>query len=382
MTALAWSALQLTGSATAVGVLLIASSVPGLIFVLIGGAAADRYSRRGIMLFSDAARALTLGMVAALGFANALQFWHLIALSIIFGFVRGFFYPAYQAVITELVETDQLRSANGLTGLSMQAGTLVGPLLGAWLVSAASANIAFAFDALTFFAAAHCVLPTGKLRGPAASAAGRNRRGLGSVIAESREGMRYILGSSWLVATIVLPFISNPLLGAAFSVALPTLIRDVWRQGAWLYGLEATAAAIGAIVGMLIFSRVKPKRRGVACFAMSLISAVTLLAFALPIAPFWQPTLVCGVGVVVGFMSESFNLIWLTTVQELVPSDKLGRVFSLDQLGSLALVPIGYALAGAISDRTNPILVFVLAGAIKIGTSLVGLSLRGVRDLR
>jgi MFS family permease len=327
-----------------------------------------------------------------LGLAGALQFWHLIVLSMIFGVVRGFFYPAYQAVIPELVEADHLGSANGLTGLSAQAGTLFGPLLGAWLVSAASANVAFGFDALTFAAAALCVLPTGKLSGSGVSAVSANpapegteskhRRGVRGVLADSRDGLGYIAGSSWLVATIILPFLSNPLLGASFSVALPTLIRDVWRQGAWLFGLEATAAASGAIAGMLIFSRIKPTRRGVACFTMSLISAISLLAFALPVAPFWQPALVCGVGLVVGFMSESFNLIWLTTVQELVPADKLGRVFALDQLGSLALVPIGLALAGVISDRTNPILVFVLAGVIKIGTSLVGLSLRGVRALR
>ncbi len=115
---------------------------------------------------------------------------------------------------------------------------------------------------------------------------------------------------------------------------------------------------------------------------MSLISACSLLTMALPVGRVWQPVLICGVALVVGFMSNSFNLIWLTTVQELVPADKLGRVFSLDLLGSLALVPIGLALAGVISDRTNPILVFVLAGAIKIGTSLIGLSLRGVRELR
>jgi MFS family permease len=95
LTALAWSALQLTGSATAVGILLIASVVPGLIFVLIGGVAADRYSRRAIMLLSDTARGVTLGVIAALGIAGVLQFWHLFVLSVIFGFVRGFFYPAY-----------------------------------------------------------------------------------------------------------------------------------------------------------------------------------------------------------------------------------------------------------------------------------------------
>jgi hypothetical protein len=115
---------------------------------------------------------------------------------------------------------------------------------------------------------------------------------------------------------------------------------------------------------------------------MSLISAVTLLTVALPVEPFWQPALLGVVAFVVGFMSNSFNLIWLTTVQELVTVDKLGRVFSLDLLGSLGPVPIGYALAGVISDRTNPTLVFVVAGAIEMGTSLVGFSLRGVRELR
>ena len=383
LTALAWSALQLTGSATAVGILLIASVVPGLIFVLIGGVAADRYSRRAIMLLSDTARGVTLGVIAVLGFAHVLQLWHLFVLSVIFGFVRGFFYPAYQAVIPELVDSDQLASANGLTGLSQQMAALLGPLLGAWLVSVASANVAFAFDALTFAAAAVCVLPTGRLSSRVASepATESKRRGLRGVLAESREGLGYILGSSWLVATIVLPFLSNPLLSASITVALPTLIRQVWHQGAWLFGLYSAFSAVGAIVGMLIFSRVKPRRRGVACFTMSLISACALLTMALPVAPIWQPALVCGVALVVGFMSNSFNLIWLTTVQELVPADKLGRVFSLDQLGSLALVPIGLAIAGVISDHTNPLDVFVLAGAIKVGTSLIGLSLRGVREL-
>jgi MFS family permease len=356
MTALAWAALQLTGSATAVGALLIASAIPSLIFVLIGGVAADRYPRRRIMLLSDAGRALTLGIVAALGLLNLLHLWHLLALAIIFGFVRGFFSPAYQAVIPELVERDALASANGLTGISQEIGGLIGPGLGAWLIAASSASLAFAFDALTFVAAALCVLPAGALDSPKPAAAtgaepdatatdtAPRQRGLRGVLAESRDGLTYILASGWLVSTIVLPLFANPLLVASESVALPKLVRDVWGQGAWLFGLSGSVFSVGAIIGMFVFSRVRPARRGVTCFVMGGVAGIAQLAYALPISRPLEPVLVGGV--------------------------------------ALALIPVGYAVAGVISDRFSPIWVFVIAGALELITSLIGLSMRAVRELR
>jgi MFS family permease len=112
------------------------------------------------------------------------------------------------------------------------------------------------------------------------------------------------------------------------------------------------------------------------------VAGIAQLAYALPISRPLEPVLVGGVALVLGFTLSSFNLIWLTTVQELVPRDKLGRVFALDQLGSLALIPVGYAVAGVISDRFSPIWVFVIAGALELITSLIGLSMRAVRELR
>ncbi|MDE3231508.1 MAG: MFS transporter, partial [Chloroflexota bacterium] len=310
-----------------------------------------------------------------------------VALAVIFGFVRGFFAPAYQAVVPELVEPDALASANGLSGISQQIGGLIGPGLAAWLITIASAYVAFAFDAATFVVAALCVLPAGALDSPAipadaAESLPRRPRGLRGVLAESREGLTYILASGWLVATIVLPLFANPLLVASSPVALPKLVEDVWGQGAWLFGLFGSVFAAGSILGTLVFTRVRPARRGVACFAMGIIAGLAELAFALPVTRPQEPLLVGGVALVMGFTLSGFNLIWLTTVHELVPRDKLGRVFALDALGSLALIPVGYALAGVISDRYSPVWVFVISGALEIITSLIGLSLRAVRELR
>ncbi|MGH2516633.1 MAG: MFS transporter, partial [Ktedonobacterales bacterium] len=111
-TALAWQVLKLTGSATAMGAVLIARTVPMLIFLLVGGVAADRLPRRLVMLASDAGRGLSVLCVAALGWLGLLQLWHLVLLSLIFGFVSGFFMPAYQSIAPELVATENLPSAN------------------------------------------------------------------------------------------------------------------------------------------------------------------------------------------------------------------------------------------------------------------------------
>src|SRR5450631_2923911 len=120
--ALAWEVLLLTGSAAAMSIVIIAQTVPMLVFVLVGGVAADFLPRRLLMLYSDIGRALILVLIAGLSWAHLLQLWHLVMLSLCFGFVKGFFDPAYQALLPQLVETEMRPSANALTALSRQGG--------------------------------------------------------------------------------------------------------------------------------------------------------------------------------------------------------------------------------------------------------------------
>src|SRR5262245_42884387 len=113
--ALAWLILLLTGSATALGVVLIANTIPRLLFLLIGGVAADRLSRRVIMLWSDSVRAVLVLLITLLAWTHLLQLWHLVVLGLFFGFVDGFFIPAYQSLPPQVVPTEDLPSANALS---------------------------------------------------------------------------------------------------------------------------------------------------------------------------------------------------------------------------------------------------------------------------
>src|SRR6266516_4980417 len=144
--ALTWQVLLLTGSGIAMASVIIAGTIPRLLFFLIGGVAADRFPRRLILLWSDTIRAVIVLLIALLGWTHLLQTWHLVALALFFGIVDGFFGPAYQAIIPQLVEKTALPSANALTGISQKAGFIFGSVLAAGSITLLAAPAsAFAF---------------------------------------------------------------------------------------------------------------------------------------------------------------------------------------------------------------------------------------------
>jgi MFS family permease len=388
LTALAWQVLLLTGSAKAMGVVLIARSIPMLLFLLLGGVAADRLPRRLVMLASDAGRGISVLAVALLGQLHLLQLWHLIVLSLIFGFVAGFFLPAYQSIAPELVAAEDLPSANGLTGLSRQISILLGPLLGALLVATTGPVGAFAFDGLTFAASALFLLAlrvpkrTTPIAVPASSGTKARRRGVRGVLADVREGLGYILASSWLWVTIAVASVVNMGWSGTLVVALPKLIRDVYHADVGLFGALATAEGLGAILATVVVGQAKRlHHRGILAYAGLIAASLALIAFGLPLPRAILPFVALGASVVIGAALGIFDVVWVSTLQKLVPSDKLGRVSSVDWLGSLCLQPLGFALAGVLADAVGPAWVFVGAGVMNTLLSAGALGMRGIRRL-
>jgi MFS family permease len=152
--ALTWEVLLLTGSATAMSLIVLAQWAPRIVLLLFGGVLADRVSRRLLMLWADTGRGCIVVLVAWLSWSHSLQFWHLVALAPLFGIVSSFFDPAYQAILPQMVETDALASANSLNIVSRNTGFLLGPMLSAGCITLFGPASAFAFDGLTFFISA------------------------------------------------------------------------------------------------------------------------------------------------------------------------------------------------------------------------------------
>ncbi len=413
-TALAWQVLLLTGSASAMGLALVAETTPLVLFMLIGGVVADRLPRRLTLLWSDGGRAVVTLIVAALGLAGHLQFWQLIVLSALFGLAEAFFRPAYQSIPPELVPVEDLPSANALSSLTRSVTLLIGPAIGATMVSIASPAGAFAFDGLTFVISALCLLLMGRVAdkpsatasdtgavalasagalpgaqidppAPVVESAPAVARGLRGVIADIREGIAYVTGSPWLWVTIAIASLGN-IAFAPLQVTLPRLVRDTYHQRVWLLGAALTAVSIGTILATLVMGQFRRiRRRGIVAYLALVVSSMALSLFGAPVAlahsPYATPLVALMSGALLGAGLGVFEIIWATTMQELVPPDKLGRVSSVDWLGSLCLQPIGLVVVGALTDALGPAQVFIAGGAFSLLLTLIGLTTRGVRSL-
>jgi MFS family permease len=387
--ALSWWVLEKTGSAVTMGTVLIFSQIPLLLFLLIGGVVVDRLPRIRIMFVSDVLCGLVVTFVAFFSWLELLEIWHIYIASILFGFVEAFFFPAYQAVIPEITPSQLLTSANSLNGLSQRITGIVGPALGATLVAAGGTSVTFALDALSFFVSALCVLPllrskfdsrqtpvetteaSGKLRGSV-------RAALQQGLADLLEGFRLVVRIPWIWITILLFGFINIMDAGPRAVAMPFLIKEDLGADVGLLGLIGSAASLGFVVGMIWLGQyVRLHGRGLLAYLSIIGTGLALLPFAfkLPI-----PILV-GSMFISGICTSVFALIWTHTLQEMVPGKMLGRVYSIDALGSFVLLPIGFALAGWGTDLFGAPTVFLIGGIGVIVLVLLGLAHPAIRNL-
>jgi MFS family permease len=261
--ALSWQTLLLTHSSAALAAIVTATIAPRLIFLLIGGLVADRLPRRTVLFCADTGRALAVGAIAALSWTNTLALWHLVALGASF-----------------------VVSAVSLLAIRMPRRTEFAPV-----------------PDTTGDTADETGEPAGK------SIQARQRSG-GIRLAgrELREAAIFILGSIWLLTTMVIPAFGNAAFGGAMLVTLPRLFSDV-------YGADVLAS-------------------------------LALLSLALPFPWGYRAPVALIAGAIYGLGGETFQTIWVTLLHELTPNKILGRVASIDLLGSFCLQPLGFSRSG------------------------------------
>lgn len=371
--ALAWWVLEKTGSAAIMGTVLIFSTAPMLVFLLVGGVAVDRFNRARLMLASDLLRGGVVAIVAGLAAFRLLEVWHIFLASTIFGFLDAFFQPAYTSIVPDLTPGEALPSANSLTSLSGQAAGIVGPALGAVVIGLGGTPMAFILDALSFFVSAACLVPLLKVAAPRTASPGSS-----SMVLDLREGIGTVLGSPWLWVTITVASLGNIFSSGPLSIALPFLVKgklngDVHSLG-WVYSALALGTAAGT-VWLGRYSRLR--RRGLVAYSAWIIAGLMILLIGI----FGSIIPVVLTAVISGACFATFGLIWTNSLQELVPREQLGRVSSIDYLGSFALLPIGFGLIGWATDRLGAPLIFVISGVLTAALAALALTHPAIRNL-
>lgn len=361
--------LQLGGSALELGTLVSLYAGSSLVFLLIGGAVADRVPRRTLIVVTELGGGVIVGIVAILGFAGALEIWHLYVTYALFGAASAFSIPALGAIIPELVPEEILVPGNAVQGLSRQGARIGGPMVGGLLVAAAGPPAAFAFDALTFFISAGAVALT-RAR-PLAAEVGR------SILGEIREGIGFVFSVQWLWVTIFgWSLIVAAFIGAVV-VALPLLVTTVLGGGAEMYGFISAAVGVGEAIGATAIAQVRIRRTGLAMYLFGTLSGVAFFIYGL--VPTLPGALVASA--INGLSFACFGILWVTALQVNVPRRLLGRVTSVDYFGGTLLAPVAPIGAALLAQSQGPAFVFIVAGFITVVLTLAALLLPSIRDL-
>ncbi len=366
--ALAFAVLDLTGSKADLGYVLAARSIPQVIFLLVGGIWADRLPRHLVMVASNVVSGLSQGAIAFLLLAGHAQIWQLMVLSAVNGTSSAFFFPASVGIIPQTVPKALLQSANAILRLGQNGSWIAGAALGGLVVAATSPGVGLAFDAATYLLAA---LFTALIRLPR-----ELRMEASNFFAELGEGWREFSSRTWLwVIVLQFGFVNAVEVGVQ-GVLGPSVAKD-HLGGAAAWGLILTADALGLIAGGLLLLRLRPRRLLLAATLGFLLTIPFLLGLAgpAPLAALIVLAALAGIG------SETFGIMWDTTMQQEIPEEKLSRVYSYDALGSFVLIPLGLAVAGPAAEAFGTRETILAAAAISLTATLAVLLVRDVRTI-
>jgi len=364
--ALTFAVLDLTGSGFDVGLVLASYSIPMVLLALVGGVWADRLRREWVMIVSDLTRATTAAIMAGLLLSGHAQVWNLVLLGLVFGSADAFFYPAFGALIPQLVPKDRLQEANSLRSISESFGWFVGPAASGVLIATIGAGGTIAFDALTFVVSA-AFLSTLRVP-PLVRTLARQ-----SFVAELRHGWREVRSRTWLwvmmLRTMLVLFVTI----APLQVLGPLALREDGR-GAPAWGLLTGLFSLGMLVGSALALTYRPRRPMIVVVICGTTACTSLIALALGSGLL----VLCLVWLLRGFAIGLLVAVWETALQREIAGESLARVTAWDWMTANALWPLGLVIAGPAAEAFGVTTACWLSAGLGLAFSLWPLAVRDV----
>jgi predicted MFS family arabinose efflux permease len=360
--AISFAVLDLTGSASDLGLVLFARILGQVLLFLAGGVWADRFPRQHVMVASNVVRFFSQSLLGLLLVSGHAEIWQLVALQFVHGAATGVFRPAASGLTPQLVPPEQLQAANGLMYLTLSIGGIAGPAVGGVLVATAGPGWAILGDAVTFAVAAVLLV-----RIPPLGFVERPRESFGRELAT---GWNVVRGRTWLWASI-LDFAIFQMIYLASLMVLGPLVAKESLGGAGAWAGILVAFSFGTLLGNMWAIRVRPRRPLIFAWSVILLCgpSLVLLAFRTPAWTIALTEMASGLAIGVA------GTVWETTLQRNVPREALSRVSAYDWMGSTALRPLGLAIIGPIAVAVGVKETLLAAFALTMVSSLTLLAI-------
>lgn len=350
--ALGWLILETTNSPFLLGLNGFLSSAPSLFFSLPGGAIADRLNRRKLMIYTQTAMMILALVLAILTSFRVIKIGEILLISFLTGLASALNNPAYQALVPDLVERDDLVNAIALNSAQFNMSRAIGPTIAGLALGSLGAAGCFFLNSVSFLALIVALLiitvpPHPFKEGP-------------TVWAAMLEGLSFVSKNRIMIILLSVPAILS-LLGLPFVVLMPVVARDLLNVGASGLGYLMAGAGVGAVISALTLAaqgRAERKGRFILSSAALFSLALILLARA---HNFWWAFFLL---VVLGATMVGALALTNSTLQMASPPELRGRIMSMYNLAVLGLAPLGSLQVGSVAEALGVRFALGLGGAL------------------
>ena len=353
-----WLIFELTKSSFYLGLDDFLGQLPILLLTLIGGVVADRYDRRHLLIGSQYVQMGTAFTLAALVLFDAVQIWHILALSFTAGLAQAFGGPAYQSLVPSLVERKDLPNAIALNSIQFNLARVIGPLFAGATLAAFGTAMCFGLNGLSFLVVIVALMSLHVRHIPPAE-----RK---PMLQELKGGLSYARGEPAIVALTILAFLTT-FLGLPMLTFLPIFAREVFQGGVERYSEMMAYSGMGAVVGALVVAWLgRFRHMGLALLLVQVVFGALVAAFALSRIGWLSNVLLflTGAALLVVFSMTA------SLVQLIVPDHLRGRVMSIYMVAFRGGMPLGSLWSGYAATLSSAPFVLAINGAL---VSLVAL---------
>ena len=360
MTAVVWLVWRLSHSALLLGLVGFASRIPTFVMAPFVGVLVDRVDRHRLVILTQVLSMAQALMLAGLMYSGRLAIWHIIALSLLLGFINALDMPARQSFLVQMLDRrEDLTNAIALNSSMVNGARLIGPSIAGLLIAGAGEALCFLLNGLSYIAVIAGLL---MMRVQPNARVGRQT----AVLENLREGFRYAFGFPPIRSLLLLLALVS-LTGASYTQLLPIFAQQILHGDARTQGFLISAAAVGALAGALYLAGRRSVRglgRLIAC--ASAVFGAGLIALGLS-SRLWLTLAVMpviGLGLMIQMASTN------TVLQTIVDDNMRGRVMSFYSMAFMGMVPLGSLLAGILAHLVGAPLMVILGGTCCIAGSI------------
>lgn len=367
--ALAVTVLDAGGNATTLGLILASRVFASVSLALVGGVWADRLPRKQVMIGADIYRGvLMIGLVFVA--TPHVPAWSLAVLVFAMGAGEAFGFPASGAILPSILPPEKLPAGNVLRSVGVKFAQIIGPGIGGFSVALIGGRYTFLITAEFFFAGTWMLLRIHEeSREPSIFRP--------SFVTDLHEGLKTVWRTPWVAACIAMSTLQLMVVMASENVLLPIITRREFHTDT-VFATAAAMFSLGGAISAIIAMRYRARHPGLIAVVIWGFFAFAPLVLAFPSSK----TMIIVGYLIAGVSIGPWEAYWASAIQTEIPQELQGRVFSVDYMGSVGLMPVGMALVGPITHVYGE--QHFLIGAVIFHLIVCGLVLLvpGVIDLR